>query len=422
MIDATLLRVLSTRQGYDRYRKAVPMATLDERTQVVIKDFDAWYQETEAADARGQEFATFFGVRHPKLDADQVAVYLSMIRAARTPVDETVEASLLSRLAAHAAAHQMTTLLEKWNSGEEVDLFASMSNTMTAFESSRGVIARDTFIEEDGLESWLTREMDESGLHWGLRCIERNWRPLRGGDFGVIGARVGVGKTTLITQLEAAWAAQLPPDRCVLHLNNEGPGDRIMQRVIQSALRATIPEMVQLGASKVLEKYRQCVGGANRVKVQDIHGQSTIQVEELIRKYNPGIVVVDMMEHVRLGSESTHGGTRTDQMLEAVAQLLRIFAVKYDIPIIGTVQLSGDAQGVPYPTLAMVKDSKTGIQAALDFFLTVGMSDDTMLENSRFIGGCKSKINRPGGKTSPHTEVTIVADRGFYKEAEDADV
>lgn len=417
MIDGTLLKVLSTKAGYTRYRKAVPMQVLDSRTQALIKDLDIWYRETDK-DATSQEFTTFLGVQHRTLSTDDLAVLTAMVRAAREGVDPAVEATLMSRLAAADAAYRQATLLEAFNNGEEVDLYAGMTHIMQDFEAARGVILRDECIDDEDLELWLTREMDESGLHWGLPCIERNWRPLRGGDFGVIGARVGVGKTTLITQLEAHWAGQLPADRPVLHANNEGPGDRIMQRAIQSTLRMTIPEMVKLGAAEVQRQYREAVGGKGKILVKDVHGWNTVQLEELIRQKNPGIVIVDMMEHVRLGQETTHGGTRTDQLLEAVAQYCRIMAVKYDIPIVGTVQLSGDAQGVPYPTLSMVKDSKTGIQAALDFFLTVGMSDDPMLENSRFIGGCKSKINRPGGKTSPHTEVTMIADRGYYKEPE----
>ena len=78
----------------------------------------------------------------------------------------------------------------------------------------------------------------------------------------------------------------------------------------------------------------------------------------------------------------------------------------------GTSQISADGDGLAYPTLPMLKDSKTGKQGAADFILTMGASNDPLLGNTRFIGATKNKLNREGAPRDPRCEVVFDAQRG----------
>jgi replicative DNA helicase len=164
--------------------------------------------------------------------------------------------------------------------------------------------------------------------------------------------------------------------------------------------------------------YVKAIGGrGGALRVFDVHDWSTSEVEDVIRRYPAALIVFDMLANIRFGGQATNGGERTDQLLESMAQWARVRAVKYDCAVLATWQLSNDADGIPYPTLGQLKDSKTGVQGAADFILTLGASNDVVLENSRFLGTTKNKLRRAGQPASPRTEVTFDGSRGRYLEA-----
>ncbi|MFN7318844.1 MAG: helicase DnaB, partial [bacterium] len=125
----------------------------------------------------------------------------------------------------------------------------------------------------------------------------------------------------------------------------------------------------------------------------------------------------DMVDNIRFGGEVNNNGQRTDQLLEAMYQWARVRGVKFDCPIMATSQISADGDGLQYPTLPMLKDSKTGKQGAADVIITLGAVNDPMLARSRYIGTTKNKLVRTGVPSSPQTEVIFNGDRGRYEEA-----
>jgi replicative DNA helicase len=197
-------------------------------------------------------------------------------------------------------------------------------------------------------------------------------------------------------------------------------------RAFQSALGVTSEELVELVqkaptkgqerfGNAARQQYVKAIGGrGGALRVFDVHDWATSEVEDLIRKYKPAILVFDMLANIRFNGVANNGGERTDQMLEAMAQWARVRGVKYDCPVLANWQLSNDADGIPYPTLGQLKDSKTGVQGAADFILTIGASNDVVLENSRFFGLTKNKLRRAGQPASPRTEVTFDGARGRY--------
>jgi len=86
--------------------------------------------------------------------------------------------------------------------------------------------------------------------------------------------------------------------------------------------------------------------------------------------------------------------------------------VKHDCPVLAASQISADGENLAYPTLAMLKDSKTGKQGAADFILTIGAIDD--FPNSRYLGLTKNKLAREGGPKNPKAEVIFDGTRGRY--------
>jgi replicative DNA helicase len=194
-------------------------------------------------------------------------------------------------------------------------------------------------------------------------------------------------------------------------LNNEGPGRRIIPRLYQSALNLSMTEMKeQHQAGLLVSAYREAVGRLDRIRVIDVHGFNTGQIEAILEESNPGVIVYDMIDNIRGFS----GEARTDLQLEEMYKWARERSVKFDCIGLATSQISNDGDGMQFPTLGMLKDSKTGKQGACDFQLMIGASNDPGLAKSRFISLPKNKLRKPDGPSDPRAEVIFDGTRARY--------
>jgi replicative DNA helicase len=96
-------------------------------------------------------------------------------------------------------------------------------------------------------------------------------------------------------------------------------------------------------------------------------------------------------------------------------QWVRMLSVKYDRPMLATSQISAEGDGLQFPTLGMLKDSKTGKQGAAEFILPIGATNDPNMAGSRFVSLTKNKLHRHGGPKDPRCEVIFDGERGRYR-------
>jgi replicative DNA helicase len=435
-LDVTALRLLKYRERYTRLARAVPSKALQPTTASLLADIGCYFREfPEANKVEHGPFLTWYrGFRHPKMKDDEFSVYGQIITAMMTDVSDTVEAGLMERLVAADVAAKVVGLIEKWNDGAEVDLYASLRDTMERYEQD---IQRKVKTPQvlDAIEDLLKAEENDEGLPWHLRCLREHIKPLRGGDFVVVAARPDKGKTTFCAHMltyMAPFVDQMYPDegRSILWFNNEGPGKKIVMRNFQAALGATTEELVTLAntpadpefskyKTMVRQKYAAALGGRPGVlRVFDIHDMWNHEVEDIMKKYKPALVLFDMVDNIKFGGDANNNGQRTDQLLEAMYQWARLMGVKHDCAVVATSQLSAPADGEPWPTLPQLKDSQTGKQGAADLILTIGTVNDASLVNSRYIGTTKNKLVRTNKRASPMVEVQFDGGRGRYKESE----
>jgi replicative DNA helicase len=363
---------------------------------------------------------------------DSIKLYSAIIDKAMVDVSPEIEAGLMERLVAAGAAANITTLLEKWNSGDEINLYLSLRNEIEKFEAQVQRKVKNPQVL-DAIEDLLKAEELDVGLHWRLPCLNRHVKPLRGGDFVIIAARPDKGKTTFCAAELTCMAAQLDEvypgeNRSILWFNNEGPGNKIVKRVFQAALNATTEDLIRLSnlpadlefakyRTQVRQQYAAALGGRpGALRIFDIHDMWSHDVEDIIKQHNPGLIMFDMLDNIKFGGETSNNGQRTDQLLEAMYQWGRLIGVKYDCPVIATSQISADGDGVSFPTMPQLKDSKTGKQGAADLIITLGALNDPMLEMSRYIGTTKNKLVRTGKKNSPQQEVHFDSQRARYVE------
>lgn len=209
-------------------------------------------------------------------------------------------------------------------------------------------------------------------------------------------------------------------DRPIVILNNESLGIRVKTRLVQATLNHSMEELVA-ARRKGQDVYAEAMkewGGRNLIEVYDVHDRPLSFLENIVRRRNPAIVVLDMIDNVPFDGSVGNGGTRTDQILEASYQRARIWAVKYNCVVIAMSQLSATAAGALYPGLHELSNSKTGKAGAADAIVMLGHSDDPVFSTSRWISLPKNKLTRQGGAKDPRAEVIFDGSRARFNNPE----
>jgi len=422
-LDITLLRLLKTRDKYEALYRSVPEQGIDDNTRTILRDFGKYFEANpQATVIDPAAFGTYFALLHPKLKPEQVAAYKARFKQLSQDPAPGVADGILERLVAARTAGKLWTLLENFEEGE-ADLTAhlrSINDEHEMFFTRRKEHPKVRERIEDIIES----DENDTGLHWRLACLNESMRPLRGGDFGILAARVDSGKSSFLAselthfapQLDTLWPGQ---ERHIVVFNNEGPGARLKHRCYNAALGRTTRELITLKqAGTLYADYVAALGGTDAIAIYDVHDYAMSELEDVIKTRNPAVVVIDMLDNVRADGATANGGTRTDQLLEWLYQRARVWAVKYDCAVLATSQLNAEADGAIYPTLAQLANSRTGKAGAADFVLMLGRSHDPQLANTRFISLPKNKKRRDGGPQDPRREVLFDGPRSLFKDPE----
>ncbi|QIG68294.1 putative DNA helicase DnaB-like protein [Rhizobium phage RHph_Y48] len=413
MIDIVLLRLIKHRKEWSMLKDVIPKSNLSDETLALVADFGKYF---EAYPSHEQlDLLTFmpkFRTWHAGITDEQFASYTAILRNISPEPDEDQRRNILQDLADIELMTKVANTIEQFKDGEVVDPYSSITEQLDNYRKRRGLKVM-TYIDTP-IGDLLQQEFDDAGVKWRLNALNNSTRPLRPGDFGIVAGRPDQGKTTFITSEATYWAPQLPDDLNVIWLNNEGPGDRIIPRLYQSALGISMSDMKLMHAEgKLVDAYRAKIGGRlDKIRVFDIHGKTTGMVANILEENKAGIAIFDMIDNI-------HGfgdAARTDLMLEKMYQWARELMVRLNCIGIATSQISQDGDDMRFPALPMLKDSKTGKQGACDFQLMIGSISDPAFQYSRFLSLPKNKLMRPDGKKDPKAEVQFDPVRARYED------
>src|SRR5690606_23488588 len=110
--------------------------------------------------------------------------------------------------------------------------------------------------ENTPIDELLQEDANDEGVKWRLQVLNDYMRPLRGGDFIVVAARPDQGKTTMLTSEVSYMAPQIPEERNILWVCNEGKASTIVKRLYQSAIGCSLRKLVKLSqAGKLQDAY-----------------------------------------------------------------------------------------------------------------------------------------------------------------------
>lgn len=413
-MDITLLRLMRFREKFKAILPSLPRAALDPKTLFILGEFHSFFKQFPDAEViTADTWHTFFNTfRHKDLGAEERATYRAIMNNAFEDVPEAIEAGIMRRVHELAFATRLANIADDYNNGKEICIKSVVQSEFDSFKlnvtSTEDVSA--SWVRAD-IGELLSEEERDDGIKFRLSCLNWTMRPMRPGDFGIVAGRPDRGKTTFLASECTYWAKQLPADRPVVWLNNEGPGKRIIPRLYQAALGLTIPQLIEQNAKGTLiPAYAEAIGGLDKIRIIDIHGMNTAQVDSILDFHNPGLILCDMIDHVKMQT----GEQREDRKLEELYKHFREQAVIRECIIIATSQISADGDGLLFPSQHMLKDSKTGKQGACDFMIMLGASNDPNMGGIRGIGLEKNKLSRAGRPNNPRAEVAYRPDIARY--------
>lgn len=421
-MDFNLLRAFCERKVLDRLYEQTPKSLLAPDTVAMIGWLQLYFATyPDSNEVNFEMMNTLLDMRGAHLQKEQMDIMKHMLKTIQSVPNELV-AGTVKTLNELAYSGEMAALVSKYQSGDEVDFVQEAKALERKY--SGVAAANDSLLKwEDGGVDDILAATDESG---GLKLtvfseLSRNIRGLRGGDCVAVAAPVDAGKTSLLAATVVCLAEQMAQqpeayaERPILWLVNESLAKRTVPRIYQAATGLTLQQIVeQHKEGKFADKYLKKVGTWDKIRVKDAHSMNLGQISTILEEMKPAVLVVDMVSGIKgANADSEH------QALEKIWQQLRILGCEHDCIILGTMQLSAEGYDMLYPPLTAMKQSRIGVQGALDLCIMMGrlnVNDRPDMAGVRGISTPKSKLTKSGCSSYVQFQVEFDGGRCQFKE------
>ena len=214
-------------------------------------------------------------------------------------------------------------------------------------------------------KNWKTR--DDYSLYTGIIDLDKKTCGLHNQELTIIGARPGVGKTTLALQIAQKVARN---KKNVLFISLEMSETQLLQKMISRETGINSYKM-RLGTleDKDFEKITQAAGDLSEMSLKiNTKIRNVQQIEVLCRKSknknNLDLVVIDYIQLLKSGSKAD---VREQEVAE-ISRRLKLLSLELEIPIVALCQLNRNAS-TGEPTLADLRESGSLEQDADNIWL-----------------------------------------------------
>lgn len=210
-------------------------------------------------------------------------------------------------------------------------------------------------------------------------------------------SRPEVGKSLLSINMSAGFCRD---GHKTLYIGNEDPSSQMLLRFISRMSGMNKYQVIKSpreAHSKALEK------GYRNLIFASLSPGTLKEIEKLISKYEPTVLVVDQVRNLNVGAEGLI------QQLEKAANRIRTLGKKYNLVTIQVTQAGDSATDKLVLAMNDVDNSKTGFQAAFDLMIGIGSNFEYEASNRRVISITKNKI------TSDHSYFNVTVDKSISK-------
>lgn len=200
----------------------------------------------------------------------------------------------------------------------------------------------------------------------------------------IVFARPECGKTGFLVNM---GSGQLKAGLRVLHATNEEPRRDLQLRYLARLAGCTIDALWGAGG---IQKATAAAGEAyERLCVAELETSTIHEIEGWIRRWKPDVVFVDQLRNLSMGGK---GADNRVLELDSVARRLRNVAKAHGVLVVSVTQAGDSAEGKQVLTMGDVDWSNTGIQAAADMMIGIGVTPELRAQGKRWVQLCKNKI------------------------------
>lgn len=391
MIEITLLKAFTDREVFNNYRHLLNPKSLSIQSKLILKDYEVYFSLNPTTDLvdMGKFSVFFFNERNPYLDDKSVIEYKDILEQI-SKAEPNEEINRLIRSFEQQEFYQDLQLKLDNNA----DILA-VKQELDDFINKIDKVSNEQHVEEMNLKEALDYTDRSNGLQW--RCMELRKHFNGGlikGDFGIIAGFVDSGKSSFIASELSFMGQQLMNDDYILWLSNEGDYKSILPRLYQATLNCTDQDLRKHKESAIIKYKEKMKGDVNRVVIKDIQGWNVKDIEKLIKKRVPKLLVIDLLDHVSGFNSYNSKESGSFEIYNRLYQWGREIATQY-CPVLGVSQMNGDGEDQMYPPMSKLRGSRIDKQAAATFQLMIGSinNDNTV----RYLSMPKNKINSNKG-------------------------
>src|SRR4030095_9161126 len=147
-------------------------------------------------------------------------------------VSDTTTKNLLSAMVRKRKLQELSLAAYELHEGKgSEERFAALLEAVKGLPEATGIDEEFEFVTDD-LEELLNKVVNEPGLNWRLKTLNKMLDPIRKGNFGFVFARPETGKTTFLCSEITHMASQLSDeDGPIIWIANEEPGENVKLRV-----------------------------------------------------------------------------------------------------------------------------------------------------------------------------------------------
>ena len=377
-----------------KYRELVKDNILSEETKEVLKYVGLYYDNpTNTEISSWVDFGNWFLIKHPMYKSDKADMYKQIFSALDASVTPPEARAILEDFITRNAMAQIADHALRVAEGESDDIEPVFEATESLAKELGNIDDVDKFLVDDDIDALLDATVGVGGFDWRLDELNLSLGPLRKGSFINLIARPDSGKTTMLASEATFMAGQMKDEECIVWFNNEEEGRKVKLRCVQAALGMELKD-IEADPRLAWQKYGSAIGGADRIKFYSRPTFSVRDVEEVLAKYNPSLIVFDQLRKVKGFNKEAHNDIGR---MELLFQQAREWSKEYG-PVINVHQAGGSAEGKQYIEMNEVYGSQTAIQGESDAIVTIGRTHEPGYEYSRFIYVPKNKMS--GGPKS----------------------
>jgi KaiC/GvpD/RAD55 family RecA-like ATPase len=401
-LEIDLLALVRNKDKYYRFKPYIKDHVLTKEALLIYNSIDTFFKQfKDQTDIDWNAFEAFFFVlRNSQISPAQRTSYRNIFDKLKAHTPALATDILLKHFVTADYATQIADTALKVREGSAA--IDDVAKLVEKHDSELRIATTPTkFFVTGDLSDMLSRA-STPGLEWRLEELNISLGPARQGDFILIAAYVGTGKTTLTASEVSHMASQLKDDRPVVWVNNEEESNKVLLRIMQSALGITVAD-INKDVAAATAAYNKLMGMPNRILVtpNDTSVCNVDYLSDMFEKVKPAIIVFDQLDKVA-GFER-EAEKKEYERLGRLYKWARELSHKYG-PTIAITQCDGSADSSQYIKMNQLRGSKVDKPAEADAIITVGKVDNPAYKHKRYIHVPKNKMFGGARSDEAHRE------------------